>query len=451
MAQEQTLRGIVTDDAGTPIEAAVVQLEDGPGSIVGSAETDEAGEFSFPGLAPGSYRVTVERGGFAPLTRQIRLPVATDEPLRLVLLPAPLPTESPATEERPSTRGGPRGTPASESDDRVVEVFYATDRAATPTPGVFTARRRSADGLSYGSIEVSVPPGHDLAEVERPGWLKFWVREDRAQHFVIINRRRLPRDGFFGEVATAVDRSERSEAFIFIHGFNVPFDKGVYRTAQIAYDLGFDGAPILYSWPTRELFTSFASLLPQVAYNRSIRENDISSLNLRDFLGDVASRSGAEIVHVIAHSMGNRALVTALDGMVPGDRPSFNQIVLTAPDIDAVRFRRLAARVKAHAERVTLYVSSEDAALKASSHLHDAPRAGVAGDGQVLIVDGVDTVDASAVSTDLLGHGNSPQIISDILDLFQESAPPEQRSLLERVTDAAGEYWRLLAAAPGGE
>ena len=45
--------------------------------------------------------------------------------------------------------------------------------------------------------------------------------------------------------------SRRKEAFVFIHGYNVAFDDAIYRTAQIAYDLSFDGPPILYSWPSR--------------------------------------------------------------------------------------------------------------------------------------------------------------------------------------------------------
>jgi hypothetical protein len=46
---------------------------------------------------------------------------------------------------------------------------------------------------------------------------------------------------FYGLLAADVDRSRRHEAFVFIHGFNVAFDDAIYRTAQIAYDLGFDG------------------------------------------------------------------------------------------------------------------------------------------------------------------------------------------------------------------
>lgn len=52
------------------------------------------------------------------------------------------------------------------------------------------------------------------------------------------------------------------------------------------------------------------------------------------FLTQLAQSSGAKNIHLIAHSMGNRALVKALKQLTvtPGGRP-FKQIVLTAPDV----------------------------------------------------------------------------------------------------------------------
>ena len=67
---------------------------------------------------------------------------------------------------------------------------------------------------------------------------------------------------------------------------------------------------------------------------------------LRWFLEDVANKSGAEVMHVIAHSMGNRPVVGALNRIAESAAPArsrFRQIVLTAPDIDAATFRELAA------------------------------------------------------------------------------------------------------------
>jgi esterase/lipase superfamily enzyme len=44
-----------------------------------------------------------------------------------------------------------------------------------------------------------------------------------------------------------------------VHGFNVSFENALRRTAQIAYDLDFDGAPFLFSWPSRDSLLSYAS------------------------------------------------------------------------------------------------------------------------------------------------------------------------------------------------
>ena len=41
------------------------------------------------------------------------------------------------------------------------------------------------------------------------------------------------------------------EAFVFVHGYNNSFKAAAFRTAQIAYDLEFEGAAICYSWPSQ--------------------------------------------------------------------------------------------------------------------------------------------------------------------------------------------------------
>lgn len=48
-----------------------------------------------------------------------------------------------------------------------------------------------------------------------------------------------------------VRKTGKAEAFVFVHGFNVPFHEAAKRTAQMAFDMHFEGLPILYSWPSR--------------------------------------------------------------------------------------------------------------------------------------------------------------------------------------------------------
>jgi esterase/lipase superfamily enzyme len=84
------------------------------------------------------------------------------------------------------------------------------------------------------------------------------------------------------ELVGAAERFEK-QAFVFVHGFNVGFDAAAYRTAQIVYDLGFDGAPVFYSWPSR-------GGIKEYEYDQNSARQ--ARAHLRSFLELVRSQSG---------------------------------------------------------------------------------------------------------------------------------------------------------------
>ena len=158
-----------------------------------------------------------------------------------------------------------------------------------------------------------------------------------------------------------------------------------------------------------------------LGYTAAQNNNDWTVAHLESFLRDVAARPGRAGLHLIAHSMGNRALVNALSRM-PWPSPLFSQIVLTAPDIDAETFVDLAAAVARSAERTTLYASGSDLALSLSKRLNAYRRAGDTRPS-VLVVPGIDTVDVTAVDSNLVGHfyyGDNRSVISDLFLLFTQ-------------------------------
>ena len=223
-----------------------------------------------------------------------------------------------------------------------------------------------------------------------------------------------------------------------MHGYNVSFEDAARRTAQIAYDLKFDGAPIFFSWPSQ------AGILEY-----TVDETNVSwaAPHLLRFLTEVAEQSGAERIHLIAHSMGNRALTSALRDlslMQKSDKPMFDEVVLTAPDIDADTFvNDIAPAVVKTARRVTLYSSSNDEALMVSKKVHGYPRAGDSG-SQLVVLPGIDTVDVSAVDTSLLGHtyyGDNSTVLADIFELLNASKPADQRHWLRPERLGLLKYW----------
>jgi esterase/lipase superfamily enzyme len=337
----------------------------------------------------------------------------------------------------------PSGSSGGSSEARielaVVPVFYATDRARLAGSTVSYGMNRNPSGsLHLGRFDVSVPRDHKMGHMERP---KMWSfrREDPARHFVIRRRRQQSYEDFYNGIRALVGISTEKEAFVFVHGFNVAFDDAIFRAAQIAYDLGFEGAPILYSWPSAE------SMSP-VGYATDSANNDWTVPHLRWFLEDVATRTGTRRVHLIAHSMGNKALVNALDRMPLSATRKFSQIVLTAPDVDADTFVQLANAVKRHGQRTTLYASANDKALLASKQLQTYRRAGDTAEG-VLVVEGIDTVDVSAVDTDLVGHfyyGDNRSVLSDMFLLLTQNLPPTKRPQLRPSGTAPNQFWQFV-------
>jgi len=159
-------------------------------------------------------------------------------------------------------------------------------------------------------------------------------------------------------------------------------------------------------------------------------------------LGLLAHKSGAERIHIIAHSMGNRAVCDALKALSydSTSQLKFNHLVLAAPDIDAGTFQELAATLQRLAGRVTLDESSQDKAIQASRKIHGNPRAGE----PLLVVRGMDTIDASAVDTDFLGHSyfsdNWP-LLSDIHSILFKDEPPSGRFGLVEMEHEDGKYY----------
>jgi esterase/lipase superfamily enzyme len=292
--------------------------------------------------------------------------------------------------------------------------------------------------LELGTCTVSIPRTHRVGDLESPSVLKLEFREDPSRHVMLVGVEPQPADEFFSDLRAKVDRSSERAAFVFVHGYNVTFDDAARRTAQVAYDLNYDGAPILYSWPSQGKLSGY-----------TVDENNVEWTvpHLKQFLLDLAGRSGAAQIHLVAHSMGNRALADALRQLAyenPPARPLFREVILTAPDIDAEVFRRdLAPAIARTADRVTLYASSNDEALALSKQVHGYPRAGDSG-GQLVVVPGIDTIDVSAVDTSLMGHsyyGSNDTVLADMFALIHQSMPPDKRRWLRSERLGMLRYW----------
>ncbi len=170
-------------------------------------------------------------------------------------------------------------------------------------------------------------------------------------------------------------------------------------------------------------------------------------ISLKDYL----ENSQAEEIYLIAHSMGNRGLTGAILTLLsqrPELKNKIKEIILAAPDIDADTFKEdIAPRMVSQFQKpITLYVSSDDFALKVSKEENsDYYRAGDSNDG-VIIVDGLETIDASGVDTSFFKHSyfaETRSVLSDIYDIVTEGKRPTFRNRLITVKTPEGNYWRI--------
>jgi len=249
------------------------------------------------------------------------------------------------------------------------------------------------------------------------------------------------RDAFLAAVHGDVDASDDKSVLVFIHGYNVRFADAAERTAQLKHDLRFGGPAVCYSWPSKGWFFGYFADEARV---------DVTASHLREFLLHLRASSGATRIHLLAHSMGSRALATAVKEIVlqMGERAErlFNQVVLAAPDIDAALFADLSRHLRTVGARVTLYASSKDRALRVSRWLHWFERAGQTG-RRFRVFEGLDTIDASRVDTSLLGHsyyGSRKSVLSDIFCLLRHDSPPSRRFALDRRQKDLRTYWAFL-------
>ncbi len=335
----------------------------------------------------------------------------------------------------------------------IVQVFYGTDRTRADKANRIAYGADRARRLELGRAMVSIPTAHLARSGGRQGAQKrpfFGVSFDNRAtdpktRFTVARIDTLKRHEFLEQVRERIKGSTdyKGHALIFVHGYNNDFDHALYRIAQIAYDLKFDGAPFMYSWPSGGSFTTYT-------YDRDSARQTVR--HLRDFIDLAVSGSGATSVSVIAHGMGSQPLLSVLSDlrqMSPG-APRLHQLIFVAPDIDRDAFEIAAQQFNGISAGITLYASSSDLALGVSRRFAgDIGRAGDVAEGGPAIVSGIDTIDISALNTAFFAmnqptYAEQSALIQDIQRLLLTGVRPPDRRLpiLQRIVGPSGTYWR---------
>ena len=169
---------------------------------------------------------------------------------------------------------------------------------------------------------------------------------------------------------------------------------------------------------------------------------------LRWTLETLTDRLGAERVHVLAHSMGSRGVIQALDSWraTGQEGPLIGRLVLLAPDLDTQSFVERLPTLAPLAESISLYVSDTDTPLKLSHQLNGSPRLGQAGE-YLTVAEGMETIDVtSAGRYQYLGHEYfyfHPRVGADLVELVTTGRSAAERSRLRARRLGDRVYWEV--------
>lgn len=345
-------------------------------------------------------------------------------------------------------------------------MLYATDRQPS---GEEHAERFYRNGrgnllrLGVGKIDFG-PEGVDWEEARRISLLKnrtdkYPLKVTGVEEFGILDRSysiftepetpdpeaRRPAERFAGLVNAKLEMSKRKDVFIYVSGYKVIFENPLLVATELWHFLGYDGVFIAYAWPATPR---------RLAYFSDLETASFGAHSLRLLIEYLSEETDAERIHIVGYSAGTRVVLEALFQLaLMGDgeereffRETFRlgNVILVGSDIDRGLFGAYVhAGILNVAERLTIYLSEADKALRLSRFLFRRQRLGEmwkTGDvppGAVKALrrlENLAMVDVTGAEGATSGNGHayfrqSPWVSSDVLMTLYYDLPPAARGL----------------------
>jgi esterase/lipase superfamily enzyme len=300
-----------------------------------------------------------------------------------------------------------------------VRIVFATNRDATgrlkepgsPPREWYGTSASEGNELSVGCASVAVPNAVGASTpltIETVETLASKATDPAVPHFVATRARelgRVPASKSDYELKLVdwerTKVANESRALVVIHGYNTSFEEALLRAALIAATTRYEGRVFLFSWP---------SMGSTTRYLTDMDGAERSELHLTGFLRAILR--DAEIMHldVVAHSMGSQMLLRSLgdlrDVFYARDDIALGQVVFAAPDLSTEVFTEKIRETSALAERITVYASEKDKALKISSVLRGGTeRLGLISAQRLAQMPKLDFIDATTPTSICNGWG----------------------------------------------
>jgi esterase/lipase superfamily enzyme len=333
--------------------------------------------------------------------------------------------------------------------------FFVTNREFRDGDGRFEDRATSnrSNALTFGSFDARIRPSLGLGMIINA---TEWFQNEEIRLRV---SRRLEPGAFVNEIRQVVDKSPGRSLLIVIHGFRERFPSALRKTAFIASVLDINTPVLVFDWPGDQ-----GSSLRGYRASRQIANQ--SGADLARALKVIVNEVKPDNLSLIANSMGGEVVVAAFSDLYKSPQWSdgageIAHVVLTAPDVDHNEFdETFKDEIRALADNLTVYVSSNDRALLMSRLINREKRAGESTlspdmlDEAVMISrlidpdsDLISLVDVTPVNRTRNFHNFSletPEYYDDLyLRLTSQERAPRSRLIYRVRTPDGSEYWVL--------
>lgn len=357
-------------------------------------------------------------------------------------------------------------------------ILYATDRqpagADDKKYNYFTHERGHVLHLGIAEIRLGHDESMTWEEARRVSLLKnrttdYPLEVTGIESFGVLERTVRPFDDnympdpapgrrFAEEIDKRLAISDRKDVYIYVHGYNVNFENPILVASEFWHFLGYNGAAIAYSWPTKRSMW---------AYLADLEKAQNSARYLRALILHISQNTAVERIHVIGYSMGTRLVARMLadlgmygyllDEREVGERVKLGHVILVGADLDrSILGGYLVDGALRVPQALTIYQSAEDKALKASRRVFGRERAGqVVSAGSMgprareffMDNDRLRVIDVSNAEGSTSGRGHayfrsSPWVSSDILMTLMYNLAPDKRGLEQ---DEGSALWQFPA------
>lgn len=343
-------------------------------------------------------------------------------------------------------------------------ILYATDRQPSDADHHFYLNKRGyLTRLGSARIEIG-PQGISWEEARRMSLLKnrttkYPLKVVEVDELGILDRSitvftdpamvpsdpRQPAERFAAFINAKLNRSQRKDIYIYVHGYKVVFENPLLVATELWHFLGYEGVFIAYAWP---------STPSRWAYFADIETAELTAHNLRLFLKYLAEETEAERIHIIGYSAGTRVVIATLaqlallhaeqDQSSIQNKLRIGHVILVGSDVDRQLFGAyLVDGLLKVPATLSVYVSESDRALGISRWLFQRDRLGQVWQGRQIPPATVDflrqaenlhVINVTEAEGAATGNGHayfrkSPWASSDILVSLMYGLKPAERGL----------------------